>query len=99
MSRRGNPCDDALVESFFKTLQHEEVLAFDYETVDDVVRRLPHFLEEVCDRHRLHSALGYSPPEEYETLNQRPAAQVSVRSSTCPTDGVHSCICAIFGRR
>lgn len=74
MTRRGNPYDNALVESFFKTLKHEEVLAFDYETVEDVVERLPHFLEEVYNRRRLHSALGYMPPEEFETLNRTPAA-------------------------
>lgn len=41
MTRRGSPYDNALVESFFKTLKHEEILAFDYETVEDVVNCLP----------------------------------------------------------
>lgn len=74
MARRGNPYDNAHVESFFKTLKHEEIFAFDYSTVEDVVRRLPHFLEEVYNRRRLHSSLGYMPPAEYETLNRQSAA-------------------------
>ena len=66
MSRRGNPYDNAHVESFFKTLKHEEILANNYSTIDDVANRLPHFLEEVYNRRRLHSSLGYMPPEEFE---------------------------------
>ena len=45
MSRRGNPYDNAHVESFFKTLKHEEIFANDYSTIDDLANRLPHFLE------------------------------------------------------
>ena len=45
MSRRGNPYDNAHVESFFKTLKHEEILANDYSTIDDLANRLPHFLD------------------------------------------------------
>ena len=58
MSRRGNPYDNAHVESFFKTLKHEEIFANDYSTIDDVADRLPHFLEEVYNRRRLHSLAG-----------------------------------------
>ncbi len=65
MSRRGNPYDNAHVESFFKTLKHEEIFANDYSTIDDLANRLPHFLEEVYNRRRLHSSLGYRPPEEF----------------------------------
>jgi putative transposase len=39
-----------------------------------VVRRLPYFLEEVYNRRRLHSSLGYRPPDEYENLHRKPAA-------------------------
>jgi len=74
MTQRGNPYDNALVESFFKTFKHEEVLVFDHETVEDVIERLPRFLEEVYNRRRLHSALSHLPPEEFETLNRSPAA-------------------------
>lgn len=73
-SRRGNPYDNAQAESFFKTLKYEEVLLNDYRTPDDVVRRLPHFLEEVYNRRRLHSALGYLPPSEFEALHRPSAA-------------------------
>jgi putative transposase len=74
MARSGNPYDNAQVESFFKTLKHEEIFAYDYQTMDDVMRRLPYFLEEIYNRRRLHSALGYLPPHEYETLNAQSAA-------------------------
>jgi putative transposase len=74
MSRTGNPYDNAQVESFLKTLKHEEIYLHDYVTLQDVIERLPHFLEEVYNRKRLHSALGYLPPEEYEALHGCPAA-------------------------
>jgi transposase InsO family protein len=66
MSRRGNPFDNATVESFFKTLKQEEVYLYEYETIDDVRARLPYFIEEVYNRKRLHSAIGYVPPSEFE---------------------------------
>lgn len=74
MSRTGNPYDNAQVESFIKTLKHEEVYLHDYNTLQDAIERLPHFLEEVYNRKRLHSALGYRPPEEYEALHAQTAA-------------------------
>ena len=63
VSRRGNPYDNAHVESFFKTLKHEEIFANDYSTIDDLANRLPHFLERrYTIEERLHSSLGYRPP-------------------------------------
>jgi putative transposase len=66
MSRRGNPYDNATMESFFKTLKQEEVYLYEYNTIDDVKARLPYFIEEVYNRKRLHSAIGYVPPYEFE---------------------------------
>jgi putative transposase len=66
MSRKGNPYDNATAESFFKTLKYEEVYLNDYQTEDDVWERIPFFIEEVYNQKRLHSALGYRPPAEFE---------------------------------
>jgi putative transposase len=74
MSRTGNPYDNAQVESFMKTLKHEELYLHDYATLQDVIERLPRFLEEVYNRKRLHSALEYRPPAEYEALHAQSAA-------------------------
>jgi putative transposase len=70
MSRTANPYDNAHMESFFKTLKYEEVHLANYETYDDVVHRVPHFIEEVYNSKRLHSALGYLPPVEYQMAIQ-----------------------------
>ena len=75
MSRKGNPYDNAKAESFFKTLKVEEVYLWEYRTLEDVQIRLPFFIQEVYNRKRLHSSLGYRPPVEFEELffkNQNP---------------------------
>jgi putative transposase len=66
MARKGNPYDNAAAESFMKTLKCEEVYLWDYHNVEDVKRRIPYFLQEVYNQKRLHSALGYVTPEEFE---------------------------------
>lgn len=71
MARKGNPYDNAAAESFMKTLKCEEVYLWDYQTVQDVQKRIPYFLEEVYNQKRLHSALGYCPPNEYEKAWER----------------------------
>jgi transposase InsO family protein len=71
MSRKGNPYDNAQAESFIKTLKSEEVYLWDYKTFEDVKKRIPYFIEEVYNEKRLHSALGYCPPNEYESLVAR----------------------------
>lgn len=69
-SRKGNPYDNAWTESFMKTLKYDEIYMFEYKTYLDVVERLPHFIEEVYNKRRLHSAIGYVPPEEFELKNK-----------------------------
>jgi transposase InsO family protein len=66
MSRRANPYDNAQAESFMKTLKYEEVHVNDYETLEEARASIGHFLETVYNQKRLHSALGYCPPAEFE---------------------------------
>lgn len=68
MSRRGNPYDNAQAESFMKTLKCEEVYLREYRTIDQARESIGHFIEKVYNQKRLHSALGYCPPEEFEQI-------------------------------
>jgi putative transposase len=72
MSRKGNPYDNAQAERFMRTLKEEEVYLSDYENLSEARSSLKRFLEEVYNQKRLHSALGYVPPAEFEqSLYQR----------------------------
>jgi len=66
MSRKGNPYDNAACESFMKTLKYEEVYRNDYRDFHEARASIGEFLERVYNRKRLHSALGYVPPVEFE---------------------------------
>jgi transposase InsO family protein len=68
MSRRGNPYDNAFAESFMKTLKAEEVYMKEYRTFDEAYVNLKEFIEEVYNSKRLHSSIGYVPPNEFEAM-------------------------------
>jgi transposase InsO family protein len=67
MSRKGNPWDNAACESFMKTLKYEEVFRNEYRDLVEAKCSIQRFLEKVYNEKRLHSALGYRPPAEFES--------------------------------
>ena len=68
MSRRGNPYDNAFAESFMKTLKAEEVYMKEYCTFGEAYANIKQFIEEVYNKKRLHSSIGYVPPNEFEMM-------------------------------
>src|SRR6516165_5836484 len=66
MSRPANPYDNASCESFMKTLKHEEIYAHEYRDRDHLRGNIEDFIERYYNCRRLHSALGYRPPQEFE---------------------------------
>ena len=73
MSRPANPYDNASCESFMRTLKREEIYASVYRDLDDLRAGIEEFIERYYNRIRLHSALGYLPPEEFEQTAPQPA--------------------------
>ena len=66
MSRRGNVYDNARAESFIKTLKYEEVYRTEYRNLEEAKASIKIFLEKIYNQERLHAALGYRPPVEFE---------------------------------
>ncbi len=81
MSRPANPYDNASCESFMKTLKREEIYAGQYQDLDDLRVHVAEFIEQYYNRQRLHSALGYQPPEEFEALIDKGAVSAGARMS------------------
>ena len=77
MSRKANPWDNAACESFMKTLKYEEVHRNEYRDMDEVRGAIAVFLEKVYNQKRLHSALGYVPPVEFENEIKRAPGAVT----------------------
>ncbi len=75
MSRKGNPWDNAACESFMKTLKYEEVLRNEYRDLAGARASIREFLEKVYNEKRLHSALGYLPPAEFERNHPEAASR------------------------
>jgi putative transposase len=88
MSRAGCPYDNAMAESFMKTLKQEEVDGTAYRDIDHARAAIGTFFEDVYNRHRLHSALAYRPPAEFEA-NLPPTGASALKPpsavpATCP---------------
>ena len=73
MTATGSPRENAQAESFFRTLKHEEVYLNDYQTYQQAEQSLARFIEDVYNAKRLHSALDYRPPAEFEALMGDPS--------------------------
>jgi transposase InsO family protein len=80
MSRAGNPYDNAMCESFMNTLKQEEIYCNRYRDLEDLRAHMEEFIEEYYNRQRLHSALNYTSPAQFELA----AAQKPTRDSATP---------------
>jgi len=79
MSRKGNPYDNAIIESFIKTLKHEEVLLNDYESFEEAYDNIAYYINEAYNMRRLHSALGYNSPVEFENAFKERRLEMSLK--------------------
>jgi len=77
MSRPGRPWENGQCESFLKTLKQEELDARPYHTMEELEQNIEEFIEQVYNRVRLHSALGYRSPAEFEQQQALRKAEVS----------------------
>jgi transposase InsO family protein len=73
---------NASCESFMKTLKREEIYANDYRDLEHLIESVEKFIEHYYNRCRLHSALGYRPPEEFEEESGQRHAEASLAAST-----------------
>ena len=83
MSRKGNPWDNAACESFMKTLKYEEVFRNEYRDLAEARASIREFLEKIYNQKRLHSALGYMPPAEFEANLARLQKDAAARQLLC----------------
>jgi transposase InsO family protein len=81
MSRKGNPWDNAACESFMKTLKYEEVYRTEYRNLADAHARIGEFLEKVYNEKRLHSALDYRSPVQFESTLVKRTEPAAARTS------------------
>jgi transposase InsO family protein len=81
MSRKANPWDNAACESFMKTLKCEEVYRTEYRNLADARARIGEFLEQVYNEKRLHSALDYRSPVQFESTLAQPTTASAMRVS------------------
>ena len=88
MSRRGNPYDNARAERFMRTLKEEEVYGAAYRDLDDARSHIAAFPEQTYNRQRLHSALKYLTPEEFEQLSLAKASDGTEGSGGRPKAGL-----------
>ena len=79
MARRGNPCDNALMEGFMKTAKVEGVYPMASEGEDDAAHHLPRFIES-DNRSHMHSALGYPSPSHFEERQSRQPVKTAARN-------------------
>ena len=84
MSRKGNPYDNAQAESFMKTLKVEEVYVSEYRTFAEVKERIGEFIKLIYNQERLHSALGYLSPVEFEQEIKSAQRHLAISAPSCP---------------